>query len=142
MKKNEYLTSTKIAAMTQHSISRIAVIILGIIMIAFGIYHFIQPKNLIVYVPEFMPGGIFWVYLVGIAFVLAGIAFIAHKMVKIAGYSLALLLFIFVLAIHLPNFMGAGDSDMKSVAFVNLLKDTALAAFAMYIGSEAGNLPE
>lgn len=128
--------------MTQHSISRIAVIILGVIMIAFGIYHFIQPKNLIVYVPEFIPGGIFWVYLTGVAFILAGLAFIAHKMVMLAGYLLALLLIIFVLAIHLPNFMSAGDADMKSVAFVNLLKDTALAAFAMYIGSEARNLPE
>jgi uncharacterized membrane protein len=126
--------------MTQHSISRIAVIILGVIMIAFGIYHFIQPKNLIVYVPDFIPGGIVWVYLVGVAFILAGIAFIAHKKVQLAGYLLALLLIIFVLSIHLPNFLGAADSDMKSVAFVNLLKDTALAAFAMYIGSEARNL--
>jgi uncharacterized membrane protein len=126
--------------MTQHFISRIAVIILGVIMIAFGIYHFLQPKNLIVYVPDFIPGGILWVYLVGVAFVLAGIAFIAHKQVKIAGYMLALLLIIFVLSIHLPNFLGAADADMKSVAFVSILKDTALAAFAMYIGSEARNL--
>src|SRR5215217_4306535 len=123
--------------MTQHSISRIAVIILGVIMIAFGIYHFLQPKNLIVYVPEFMPGGIVWVYLVGVAFILAGIAFIAHKQVKIAGYLLALLLIIFVLSIHFPNYLNAGDTDMKQMAFVNLLKDTALAAFAMYIGSNA-----
>jgi uncharacterized membrane protein len=126
--------------MTQHFISRIAVIILGVIMIAFGIYHFLQPKNLIVYVPDFIPGGILWVYLVGVAFVLAGIAFIAHKQVKIAGYMLALLLIIFVLSIHLPNFLGAADADMKSVAFVSILKDTALAAFDMYIGSEARNL--
>jgi len=126
--------------MTQHSISRIAVIILGVIMIAFGIYHFIQPKNLIVYVPDFIPGGIIWVYLVGVAFILAGVAFILHKSVQLAGYLLALLLIIFVLSIHLPNFLGAADADMKSVAFVNLLKDTALAAFAMYIGSEARNL--
>jgi uncharacterized membrane protein len=126
--------------MTQHTISRIAVIILGVIMIAFGIYHFLRPQNLIVYVPEFMPGGILWVYLVGIAFILAGIAFIAHKKVKIAGYLLALLLIIFVITIHLPNYLHAADADMKSMAFVNLLKDTALAAFAMYIGSEARNL--
>lgn len=111
-------------------------------MIAFGVYHFMQPKNLIVYVPEFMPGGIVWVYFVGVAFILAGLAFIAHKQVKLAGYLLALLLFIFVLAIHLPNFLNAADTDMKSMAFVNLLKDIALAAFAMYIGSEARNLPE
>lgn len=126
--------------MTNHTISRIAVLILAIVMILFGIYHFINPKNLLVYVPEFLPGGILWVYVVGAAFILAAIAFITHKYAKLAGYLLALLLFIFVLSIHLPNYLNAGDNDMKSMAFVNLLKDTALAAFAMYIGSNARNL--
>lgn len=126
--------------MTQHTVSRIAVIILAIVMIFFGLYHFMQPQNLLVYVPGFMPGGIIWVYLTGAAFILAAIAFIAHKMVKIAGYLLALLLVIFVVTIHLPNYLHAGDSDMQNMAFVNLLKDTALAAFALYIGSNARNL--
>ena len=128
--------------MTQHSISRIAVIILGIIMILFGIFHFVSPDNLIVFVPEFLPGKKTLVYLVGLAFIATGVAFIAHKFVMLSGYTLAALLIIFVLSIHLPNYLGAADSDMKSMAFVNLLKDTALAAFAMYIGSEARNLPE
>ncbi|MDQ6815536.1 MAG: hypothetical protein M3040_17540 [Bacteroidota bacterium] len=130
--------------MTQHSISRIAVIILGVIMIVFGFYHWFRPANLIVFIPDFLhflPGKLL-VYLVGVAFVLAGIAFIAHKYVQIAGYMLATLLIVFVLTIHLPNYFGAADPDMRSMAFVNLLKDTALAAFAMYIGSEARNLPE
>lgn len=126
--------------MTQHSVSRIAVIILAIVMIVFGIYHFLRPQNLLVYVPEFMPGKYIWVYVVGAAFILAGIAFIMHKQVKLAGYLLALLIIIFVISVHLPNYLHAGDSDMKQVAFVNLLKDTALAAFALYIGSNARNL--
>ena len=126
--------------MTQHTISRIAVVILGVIMIVFGLYHFMSPQNLVVYVPDFIPGGKLWVYLVGVAFILAGIAFIAHKKVMLAGYMLALLLIIFVLIIHLPNYLHAGDNDMRAMAFVNLLKDTALAAFALYIGSEARNL--
>ena len=125
--------------MTHHTISRVSVIILGIVMMIFGLYHFLRPQNLLVYVPDFIPGGIIWVYVVGLAFILAGIAFIAHKQVQLAGYLLALLLIIFVLSIHFPNYLNAGDSDMKQVAFVNLLKDTALAAFAMYIGSNARN---
>ena len=126
--------------MTQHTVSRIAVIILGIVMIVFGLYHFFRPQTLIVYVPEFIPGGIVWVYVVGLAFILAGIAFIMHKQVKVAGYLLALLLFTFVISVHFPNYLNAGDSDMKQMAFVSLLKDTALAAFAMYIASNARNL--
>ncbi len=128
--------------MTQHNISRIAVVILGVIMIIFGIYHFMKPDNLIVFVPEFLPGKKLLVYLVGLSFILAGIAFIAHKQVKLAGYLLALLLIIFVLTVHLPNYLHAASDDYKSMAFVSMLKDTALAAFALYIGSESANLPE
>lgn len=126
--------------MTQHTVSRIAVIILSVVMIVFGLYHFMEPQNLLVYVPDFLPGGILWVYLTGAAFILAAIAFIMHKQVKLAGYLLALLLIIFVLTIHLPNFLHAGDEGMKQVALVNLLKDTALASFALYLGSEASHL--
>ncbi len=125
--------------MTQHTISRIAVVILGIVLFIFGIYHFLNPQNLVVYVPDFIPGGKIWVFLVGAAFILAAIAFILHKQVKLAGYLLALLLIIFVVTIHLPNWLHAGDVDESSKAFVSLLKDTALAAFAMYIASNSQN---
>src|SRR5215218_1681012 len=113
--------------MTHSLVSRIAVIILAIVLFVFGIYHFMQPQSLLVYVPEFMPGGIIWVYFVGAAFILAAIAFITHKQAKLAGYLLALLLIIFVLTVHLPNYLHAGDADMKQMAFVSILKDTALA---------------
>lgn len=96
---------------------------------------------MLVYVPEFLPGGKVWVYLVGAAFILAALAFIAHKQVKLAGYLLALMLIVFALAVHLPNSLNAGGNDCEygSRAFVNLLKDVALAAFAIYIGSNSKN---
>ncbi len=123
--------------MYEHAISRIAIYILALVMLAFGIYHFLHPKNLMVYVPSYIPGGLVWVYVVGIAFILAAIAFIVNRQARLAGYLLAALLFIFVLFIHLPNFMNAGDAEMRQMALVNLLKDTALAAFALHIGANA-----
>ena len=126
--------------MTHHLLSRIAVIILGIVLICFGLYHFMSPENLVGFLPEFMPGGKIWIYITGAAFILAGIAFILHKQVKIAGYLLALLLIIFVLPIHLPNYLNSGSPDARQAAFVNLLKDTAIAAFALYLASNARNL--
>ncbi len=125
--------------MNQHTISRIAIYLLALVMIVFGVYHFMYPRNLVVFVPAFIPGGIIWVYLVGIAFILVALAFITRRFVKIAGYLLALLLIMFVLTIHLPNYLHAGDKDMQDVAFINLLKDLALAAFALHIASNADN---
>ena len=123
--------------MKEHTISRIAIYLLSIVMIVFGISHFRNPKDMVVFVPTFLPGGIIWVYVVGLAFILAAIAFIVNKQVKLAAYLLALLLFVFVIIIHLPNFTNAGDVEMRQMAFNNLLKDLAIAAFAMHIGSNA-----
>ncbi len=126
--------------MTHSIVSRVAVVVLAIVMILFGIYHFMAPQSLLVYVPEFLPGGIIWVYFAGAAFILAAIAFLTHKYAKLAGYMLAALLIIFVLTIHLPNYLHSGSADMKQMAFVSMLKDTAIAAFALYIGSNAKSL--
>ena len=123
--------------MKEHTISRLAIFILSAVMIVFGISHFQNPKDLVVFVPAFLPGGIIWVYIVGVSFILAAIAFILNRYVKLAAYLLAFLLFLFVIAIHFPNYNNAGDTEMRQMAFNNLLKDLAIAAFAMHIGSNA-----
>jgi putative oxidoreductase len=123
--------------MNQHIISRIAIYLLAVVMIVFGIYHFRHPKELLIYIPAFVPGGIIWVYFVGGAFILAALAFLTNRLVGLAGYLLAVLLLIFILTVHLPNYLHSGDHDMRQIALVNLLKDTALAAFALYIASNA-----
>ncbi len=123
--------------MIQHTISRIAIWLLAIVMIIFGIYHFMRPENMLTYVPNYLPGGIVWVYIVGGAFILAGLAFIFNRFVSVAGYLLAALLVSFVLLIHWPQFRNAGDPDMRQLSLVNLLKDLALAGFAMFIAANA-----
>lgn len=123
--------------MTQRIISHIAIYLLSIVMIVFGIYHFTQPRSMLVFVPQNLPGGITWVYIVGLAFILAAISFITGKFVKITAYFLAALLLVFVLTIHLPNYSQAGNPEMKQNAFINLLKDLALSAFALHIAGSA-----
>ena len=123
--------------MTQRLISKIAIYLLSLVMIVFGIYHFLHPHNLLVFVPSNIPGGITWVYVVGAAFILAALAFITNKWVKLAGYLLAVLLIVFVVTIHLPNYREAGDASMRQGALINMLKDTALAAFALHIAGSA-----
>ena len=123
--------------MNQHTISRIAVSVLGIVLIVFGILHFIKPDDLVNYVPNWVPGGKVWVLLTGAAFVAAGLSFLTNKFVKYSGYALAFLLFLFVLTIHLPNALNSGDPALRQVSFVSVLKDMALSAFALYIASNA-----
>jgi uncharacterized membrane protein len=120
-----------------HLISRFSIYSLSLVFFSFGVFHFLYPRDLLVYVPQFLPGGILWVYLVGTAFILGGLAFVTNNWVKVAGYLLAVLLVIFILTIHLPNYMNAGDKEMRQMALVNLLKDTAIACFALHIAAGA-----
>jgi len=99
--------------MTRHMLSRIAVWLLAIVMIVFGVMHFKNPDAMLVYVPLYIPGGIIWVYVVGVAFILVGLAFILNRYVAVAGFILAVLLLLFVLLIHLPNWRDSGDPAMR-----------------------------
>jgi uncharacterized membrane protein len=126
--------------MKEQTISRIAIILLALVMAVFGVYHFIYPQNLVNYVPSFLPAaGNLWVYIPGAAFILAAVAFITNRMVKLAGYLLAILLFIFVLTIHLPNYLHSSSDEYRQLSFINMLKDTAIAAFAMHIAANSPN---
>jgi putative oxidoreductase len=126
--------------MKEQTISRLAIILLALVMAAFGIYHFIAPQTLVGYVPSFLPSvGNLWVYIPGAAFILAAVAFLTNRMVKTTAYLLAILLFIFVLTIHLPNFLNAGDAEVRQGSLINLLKDTAIAAFALHIAANSPN---
>ncbi len=120
-----------------HIVSRIAIYLLAIVMISFGIFHFMNARDLVVYIPSSVPGGIMWVNFVGAAFILVGIAFITNRMVKTAAYLLAFLLLLFIIMIHIPNYLEAGDKAMRSMALINILKDTAIAGFALHIAAGA-----
>lgn len=120
-----------------HIISRIAIYLLSVVLFAFGVFHFLYPRDLLVFVPAFMPGGVIWVYFVGAAFILVALSFLTNKMVKLAGYLLAIILIVFILSIHIPNYLEAGDKEMKQMALINLLKDTAIVGFALHIAAGA-----
>ncbi len=122
-----------------HIISRIAIYLLSVVLIIFGIFHFLYPEDLLVYVPNFLPGGIRWIYVVGACFILMGISFITNRYVKFACYLLAGFLLIFILTIHVPNAMNAGDAEMRQWALINILKDLAIVGFALHIAAGARN---
>jgi hypothetical protein len=89
------------------------------------------------YVPANLIGGIKWVYILGTAFIVAGISFMTNQYVKFTGYIFAALLVIFVLFIHVPNFLEAGSTEMRQYALISILKDLAIAGFVLHIAAGA-----
>jgi uncharacterized membrane protein len=120
-----------------HIISRLAIYLLSLVLIAFGIFHFLYPRDLLVYVPLSLVGGLTWAYIVGSTFILVGLSFITNQFVKVTSYLLVIMLVIFILTIHVPNYRNAGALEMRQLALINILKDTAIACFALHIAAGA-----
>jgi putative oxidoreductase len=96
----------------------------------FGVMHFMAAGDMAGMVPGWIPGGVFWVILTGIALVAASISMIIKVYDRLATFLLGIMLLIFVLTMHLPAAIGGDQMGMT-----NLLKDFALAGAAwLYAG--------
>lgn len=122
--------------MNTNTIAKISQIVFALIIIFFGMGHFISADKMVGAVPTYIPGGVLWVYITGAALFLAGLAFIIQKQAKLAGYLLGAMLLVFVFTIHLPAFLNAADEGAKTMAMMGLTKDIALAAAAFFIGAK------
>lgn len=100
-------------------------------MITFGVLHFVYGKSMTAMVPSWLPlSPIIWVYFTGCALVAYGIAvFINHKFQKIAGYLLAVMFFLFVILVHMPQM------NTSATALPLMLKDIAMAFAAIFIAN-------
>ena len=94
----------------------------------FGMMHLMMASNMTGMVPSWVPGGVFWVYLTGLALLAAAISIVTKKHIYLASVLLAVLLIVFILTIHLPSIMGGDQMAMGS-----LLKDMSLAGGALSI---------
>ncbi len=103
----------------------------------FGVIHFMNGSDMAGMVP--IPGGVIWVYLIGVAIIAACVSIIIQKYTRLACLLLALLLIIFVLSMHLPGVIGAEDDMAMAASMSSLLKDTALAGGALILANNYEN---
>ena len=120
--------------MTKMSHHRLACVVFAVIMAVFGIFHLINAENMKGVVPKFLPGGILWVYVTGIGFILASLAILINKYTKLACYLLAVMLVIFIVTIHVPNIVNGTDEASKQLSLLNMLKDFGLTVSALLVG--------
>ena len=94
----------------------------------FGLLHFMNGGMMATMVPSFIPGGVFWVYVTGLALLAGAVAVIANRrFARLAALLLGVLVLIFALTIHLP---GSMNPDTMLSAMPLLLRDMAIAGGA------------
>lgn len=113
-------------------ITKQAKYIFALPFLVFGAMHLMMADNMAGLVPSYVPGGVLWVYLTGLALVAASLAIIINKMAKLASLLLGVLLLIFALTIHLAAVLGGDQMAMGS-----FLKDIALAGAALFYSDKA-----
>ena len=103
-------------------------IIFGIPFILFGIGHLMNASAMAGFVP--VPGGIIWIYVTGIAMILAGIAAITKIQGQLAMLLLALLLLVYILTIQIPALM---KPETMQMGMLGLYKDLGLMGGALML---------
>jgi uncharacterized membrane protein len=105
-----------------------------------GLNHFIMKSYYLGMMSTFIPGGGYTIIITGLALIAACISIIAKKYIQISCLLLALLLFLFILTIHVPGLFDPTEvtilsmhTKFSTLAFIELMKDVSLMGGALMI---------
>jgi uncharacterized membrane protein YphA (DoxX/SURF4 family) len=96
----------------------------------FGINHFLMLDYYLGMLTSFVPLGAYTIILTGIMLIVASISIITKVLVKFSTLLLAILLFIFIVTIHIPHLFIDAD---KTITIIALLKDISLMGGSLMI---------
>jgi uncharacterized membrane protein len=96
----------------------------------FGINHFLMTDYYLGVLTSFIPLGAYTIILTGIMLIAASISIISQKFVKFSTIMLAILLFLFIVTIHIPHLFTDAD---KTATIIALLKDISLMGGSLMI---------
>jgi uncharacterized membrane protein len=97
-----------------------------------GINHFLVVEFFSGMLTSFIPGGGYTILLTGALLIAASLSIMFKKFINLSCLLLAGLLLIFILTIHIPQLF---EPENAQIAFMQLLKDTALMGGALLIAA-------
>jgi hypothetical protein len=80
--------------------------------------HFLYAREAADYIPSWIPGHLFWMYLTGSALIGAGIAIILKIRIKVIATLLGAMILTWVLILHIPKAIAAPVTDRGGEVFV------------------------
>jgi putative oxidoreductase len=112
------------------NITTIGRILFALPFAIFGINHFLMTDYYLGMLTSFIPLGAYTIILTGIMLILVSISIIFRKFVKFSTIMLAILLFAFIVTIHIPHLFIPAD---RTVTIIALLKDISLMGGSLMI---------
>lgn len=83
----------------------------GIMLMIFGIDHFLYTDFVKLLVPGWIPGALFWTYLAGIALIGSGLAILINFKPGVISLLLAVMLLLWLILLHIPRAIVAPATD-------------------------------
>ncbi len=96
----------------------------------FGINHFLMMDYYMGMLTSFIPHTGFVLMLTGLLLLAASISILTKKLVRLSTILLAILLFIFIITIHIPHLINHVDTQ---VTLITMLKDISLMGGSLMI---------
>lgn len=122
--------------MIMKNLGMIGKILFALPFLAFGIFHVTGADKMAGMIPAYLPGGVLWVYVSGVALLLAAVSILTGRNTKLATMLLGVMLILFVLMLHVPNLSNA-DPMMAQMAMSGMLKDMGLAGAAFMMSANS-----
>jgi len=110
-------------------------ILFALPFLVMGLNHFFMTDLLVGMMSSFIPGGGFTILLTGLILIAASVSIMLNKFIKIACYTIAGLLFLFITTIHIPGLFTAN----WQLSLIELAKDMGLLGGSILIAAYFGS---
>ena len=90
---------------------------LAAFLILCGIEHFMFVEFVTSMAPSWIPGGVFWTYFTGVALIAGGLGIIVPLTSRLAGGLSGLMIFVWVLIVHIPRVVTIRNSNETTAVF-------------------------
>jgi uncharacterized membrane protein len=104
-----------------HTTIKLGRFLFALPLVVFGIQHFLYARFIATLVPSWIPGHLFWAYLVGVAFIAAALSIATQMRAHLAATWLGIMFLLWVLVLHLPRVAAVPhNGDEWTSAFIAL----------------------
>lgn len=107
-------------------------IFFGIMLLVFGIDHFLYAVGVATLVPKWIPFDLFWTYFAGVALVGAGVSIIIQFQLRLVAILTGIMIFIWFLILHIPRAVAMPDV-LNGNEVTSVLQSFAFSAAAFVL---------
>jgi uncharacterized membrane protein len=107
-------------------------ICLAAFLILCGFQHFIYAEFVVMLVPAWIPGHLFWTYFSGVALIAGGLGLLLPQTVSAAAALSGLMIFLWVLLLHIPRAIAAAPAQSRN-EWIAVFEALAISGFALVL---------